>query len=211
MNYTELTDDLKQYLVNEESEYVERIPLFVRMAEEEVYGRVKIPDFRANSTNTMTIQNEYLDVPTGFLSVMSFRIVVSGSEVTLLEKDVDFIREAYPDPDDYAQPVYYSIYDDDTFLVGPTPDAAYTVKLRYYKEPESITTVSGGQTWLGDNFENVLLYGSLKHAYMYMRGNQQQFDRFNNQFEQSMAALQAYARGDVDTDTYRNLPERVRR
>lgn len=211
MNYTALVDDIKKHLVNENDEFVAQIDQFIRSAEEEVYGRVKIPDFRANSTSNMTIQNEYLDMPDGLLSVMSLRIVVSGEDVTLLEKDVDFIHEAYPNPDSYGQPYCYAIYDEDTFLIGPTPDQAYSVKLRYHKEPESITVAASGQTWLGDNYENVLLYGSLKHGYLFMRGRGEQFNRYSEAFERAMVALQAYSRGEVDTDTYRTQPERGRR
>ena len=194
MNYTELVQAIKDYTENEETTFVSQIPTFVRQAEERIYRSVMIPELRKNLTASTSAGNQYLARPSDFLSVFSIAVVDGdGNYNYLLDKDVNFIREAYPTSATQALPQFYGQFDgDDTlgsgnFILGPTPDADYTVELHYYFDPPSI--VSTGTSWLGDNAEAALLYGCLIEAYTYMKGEADMLNLYEQRYQEALAQL----------------------
>jgi hypothetical protein len=203
MNYTELTTLLQQYLENEEASYIDNIPVFVRLCEEDIYRTVRLPAVGINATSTLTLSNQYLGLPTGFLSPHSLAVIVTSEHRYLLNKDIDFIREAFPNPATVGVPRYYAQFDQDNFIVGPTPDSAYTVELHYFAQPESLTTVAGGETWLSRNAENAMLFGSLLHGYIYMKGDQDVLVAYKGQYEKAIADLKRVVEQGSRTDDYR--------
>jgi len=194
MNYSELVQAIKDYTENQESSFVSQIPNFVEQAEERIYRSVMIPELRKNVTASTSSGNQYLARPSDFLSVFSIAVVDgSGNYSYLLDKDVNFIREAYPTSATQGLPVYYGQFDGDTtgasgnFILGPTPDADYTVELHYYYDPISI--VVAGTSWLGDNAEAALLYGSLIEAYTYMKGEADILALYGDRYQEAMQQL----------------------
>lgn len=195
MNYTQLTQALQDYLETTETSFVSNIPTFVRQAEERIYRSVQIPELRKNATASTTAGNQYLARPTDFLSVFSLAVVDGdGNYSYLYDKDVNFIREAYPNPTVQGLPKYYAQFDGDqtgasegNFILGPTPSAAYTVELHYYFDPPSI--VDTGTSWLGDNAETALLYGALVEAYTYLKGDADMLALYTNRYTEAMAQL----------------------
>ncbi len=206
MNYSELTQAIKDYTENTESTFVTNIPNFVRQAEERIFRDITIPELRRNVTGNVTAGNKYAARPDDFLATFSLAIINGTTYTYLLDKEVNFVREAYPDTTVQGLPQYYAIFDGDTatghgnFLLGPTPDAAYDLELHYYYDPPSIVT--SGTSWLGDNAEATLLYGSLIEAYTFMKGEGDMVQLYNERYSSAlinMASLGAKLR----TDTYR--------
>lgn len=194
MNYTQLTAALQDYLETSETSFVSNIPTFVRQAEERIYRSVQIPELRKNATAVTTSGNQYLARPSDFLSVFSLAVVDgSGNYSYLYDKDVNFIREAYPGPSTQGLPKYYAQFDGDqvgsegNFILGPTPNSAYTVELHYYYDPPSI--VDTGTSWLGTNAETALLYGSLVEAYTYLKGDADMLQTYTTRYMEAMAQL----------------------
>ena len=300
MNYTELSNAIQAYTENTETSFVAEIPVFVEQAEQRIYNSVQFPSIRKNVTSTVAINTKYLDCPLDFLAVYSMAVVdSSGNYEYLLNKDVNFIRQAYPNPTtDVGIPKYYAlfgptvlntvIYDELSFILGPTADASYSVELHYYHYPESIVqspvttigaitggsaytagtyfnvpltgstgsgalatiTVSGGavtavtitngglnytaggslsaaaaniggtgsgfsvlistvtnsdgRSWLGDNFDTVLLYGSLLEAYTYMKGEADMMTLYNQKFVEALALAKRLGDGMERQDAYRS-------
>jgi hypothetical protein len=176
VTYTELVAAIESYTQNYEADFVANIPLFVKQAEDRIYNTVLLPAVRKNVTGVTSNNNKYLSCPNDFLSVFSMAVIdATGNYEYLLNKDVNFMRAAYPNPNDKAIPKYYSLFGPTvasstittelSFILAPTPDAAYSVELHYYYYPQSI--VDAGSSWLGDNYDPVLLYGSLYEAYFY--------------------------------------------
>ena len=194
MTYTQLTAALQDYLETQETSFVSNIPTFVRQAEERIYRSVQIPELRKNATAATTAGNQYLARPSDFLSVFSLAVVDgSGNYSYLYDKDVNFIREAYPGPSTQGLPKYYAQFDGDqtgtegNFILGPTPNSTYTVELHYYYDPPSI--VDTGTSWLGTNAETALLYGSLVEAYTYLKGDQDMLQLYTNRYNEAMLQL----------------------
>ena len=195
MNYAELTQALQDYLETQETSFVSNIPMFVRQAEERIYRSVQIPELRKNATAVTTTGNQYLARPSDFLSVFSLAVVDgSGNYSYLYDKDVNFIREAYPGPTTQGLPKYYAQFDGDqtgvtegNFILGPTPDSTYTVELHYYYDPPSI--VATGTSWLGDNAEAALLYGALVEAYTYLKGDADMLQNYRDRYAEAMSQL----------------------
>jgi hypothetical protein len=194
MNYSELTQALQDYLETSETSFVSNIPNFVRQAEERIYRSVQIPELRKNATASTTSGNQYLARPSDFLSVFSLAVVDgSGNYSYLYDKDVNFIREAYPSPSTSGLPKYYAQFDGDqsgtegNFILGPTPNATYTVELHYYYDPPSI--VDTGTSWLGTNAEAALLYGSLVEAYTYLKGDADMQQLYMERYAEAMGQL----------------------
>lgn len=209
MNYTQLVDLVKQYTQNEETSFVANIPSFVQLAEERIYNSVFIPAIRKNQIGTLTPSNKYLTVPADWLANFSLAVIdpVTNAQTFLLDKDVNFIRECYPDPDDTGVPKYYAIFDSNSFILGPTPDSNYQVELHYYYYPESIVTAS--TSWLGDNFETVLLYGTLREAYLYMKGEADMMQYYEQKYQESLGLLKLLGEGKGRRDAYRSGLNRI--
>ena len=221
MNYTQLTAAICDYTQNFESDFVANIPVFVQQAEQRIYNTVQFPSLRKNVTGSVTTANKYLSCPGDFLSVYSMAVIdATGAYEYLLNKDVNFIRQAYPNPTtDTGIPKYYALFgptvsgatisDELSFLLGPTPDAAYSVELHYYYYPESISVAGDGQTWLGDNFESVLLYGSLVEAYTFMKGEADMLALYDGKYKEALALAQRLGDGLERSDAYRSGQFRV--
>ena len=210
MNYTQLSDAIQAYTENTEADFVAEIPVFVKQAEQRIYNTVQFPSLRKNVTGATTGSNKYLACPQDFLAVYSMAVVDgTGAYEYLLNKDVNFIRQAYPQPTDTAIPKYYALFGPQSndaaelsFILGPTPDASYVVELHYYFYPESIVTAS--TTWLGDNFDSVLLYGSLVEAYTYMKGEQDMMALYNGKYQEALAMAKRLGDGMERQDAYRS-------
>jgi hypothetical protein len=209
MNYTQLVDLVKQYTQNEETSFVANIPVFVQLAEERIYNAVFIPAIRKNQIGTLTPNNKYLTLPGDWLANFSLAVItpVTNAQSFLTDKDVNFIRECYPDPDDSGVPKYYAIFDKNTLILGPTPDSNYQVELHYYYYPESIVTAS--TSWLGDNFETVLLYGTLREAYLYMKGEQDIITYYEQKYQESLGLLKLLGEGKDRRDAFRSGLNRI--
>lgn len=201
MNYTELYNAIIAETENIDETFVENIPILVNNAERRIYQAIKIPALRANKTTYFEAGNIYLTAPTDFISAWEMAVVSSGSYSYLLPKDVSFIREAYPSPTTAGLPKYYSQYDENTFLVGPSPDANYQVQLHYFRYPESIVTATN--TWLGDNFENTLLYGALVEAAVFMKSEEDIVKAYSEQYAINFKLLQQYAENKLSSGNYR--------
>jgi len=195
-----------------------QINTFIKQAEQRIYNTVQFPSIRKNVTGVTSTGNKYLSAPNDFLSVYSLAVIDgSGNYEYLLNKDVNFIRQAYPNPTDTAIPKYYALFgpttsndpspvitDELTFILGPTPDANYNVELHYYYYPESITVAADGRTWLGDNFDSVMLYGSLVEAYTFMKGEPDMVTLYNGKYQEALALAKRLGDGLERGDAYRN-------
>ena len=224
MNYTELSNAIQAYTQNYESDFVANIPVFVQQAEQRIYNNVQFPSLRKNVTGVTTASNKYVSCPIDFLSVYSMAVVdADGNYEYLLNKDVNFIRQAYPNPTtSVGLPKYYAIFgptttntnppnltDELSFILGPTPDAQYTVELHYYFYPESISVAADGRTWLGDNFDTVLLYGSLVEAYTFMKGEADMLALYETKYKEALALAKRLGDGLERSDAYRSGQARI--
>ena len=222
MTYTELVAAIESYTENQfPATYLAdgstvssttQINLLIRQAEQRIYNSVQFPSLRKNVTGSITANNKYLACPSDFLATYSIAVIDAlGVYEYLLNKDVNFIRQAYPQPTDTAQPKYYALFGSQTndpneltFILGPTPNLTYGVELHYYYYPESITTVSGGQTWLGDNFDSVLLYGSLVEAITFMKGEADMVQLYNTKYGEALGLAKRLGDGMERGDAYRD-------
>ena len=207
MNYTELTAAIKDYTNNTGTDFVAAIPTFVKQAEQRIYRSVNLPVNRKNVAGTMTDGNAYLAMPTDFLFPLSLSITSSSNQIFLLNKDSNFIRSTYPNASTKGTPKYYGIFASDTFIIGPTPDSNYTTELHYYYQPNSIVTDS--TSWLGTNADTVLLYGSLVEAYVYMKGEPDMIQMYQQRYDDALAGLKIQAEGRMTGDEYRDGTIRV--
>lgn len=208
MNYTELVAAIESYTENQYS--TTDINTFIQNAEQRIYNTVQLPDLRKNVTGTMTSGNKYFSLPSDWLSTFSIAVINSDNEYTyLLNKDVNFIRESFPDTDSpfHGVPQYYAIFNDTTMLLGPTPDANYNSELHYYYYPESIVTA--GNTWLGDNFDTALFYGALLEAAVFMKDEADTVSSYTAKYQEAMALLQNLGEGKNRRDAYRSGQERI--
>jgi hypothetical protein len=226
MTYTELVAAIQTYTENNfptitlaDSSTVtstQQINRFIEQAEQRIYNSVQFPSLRKNATGVTTASNKYISCPEDFLAPYSLAVInVDGSYEYLLNKDVNFIRQAYPIPTDTGLPKYYALFgptvspvsgitNELTFIVGPTPDAVYSVELHYYYYPESITTATSGQTWLGDNFDTVLLYGCLVEAYTFMKGEADLIATYNQKYMEALGLAKRLGDGLERSDAYRS-------
>lgn len=207
MNYSELVQAVKDYTENTETTFVNNINMFIRQAEERINRDVQIPELRKNVIGSVSASNQYLARPSDFLSTFSLAVIDGSNNFTyLLEKEVNFIREAYPSASTEGLPKYYANFDGEksgsngNFILGPTPDAAYNIELHYYYDPPSIVTST--TSWLGDNAETTLLYGTLYEAYTFMKGEP---DVLQNYLQRYQSALMNMASLGVmiKNDSYR--------
>ena len=214
MTYLELCTAIQDYVENSFSS--DQLALFTKEAEQRIYNSIQLPDLRKNVTGVITLHNKYLQCPNDFLSAYSIAVIdpTSGEYTYLLNKDVNFIREAYPSPTSYGTPKYYAIFgprSDDvnelTFILGPTPDVQYEAELHYFYYPPSI--VDAGDTWLGENFDSALLYGSILEAYTFLKGDADIMTNYRQRYEEAMNLLNTLATGKDRGDAYRNGQARI--
>lgn len=205
MNYTQLVTEIQSYTEN--TFQTADINTFITQAEQRIYNAVQLPALRKNVTGTATTGNKYLAMPSDWLATFSLAVINASNEyLYLLNKDVNFIRQSFPDTDSdfYGEPQYYAVFDQNTFILGPTPDASYAVELHYFYYPESITTTTSGTTWLGDNFSSTLLYGSLLEAYTYLKGEQDVMNQYQKRYDEAMILLKQLGDGKDRMDAYRS-------
>lgn len=215
MNYSQLSQAIQDYCQSTETSFVANIPTFVRQAEQRIYNTIQFPSLRKNVTGTTTSGNKYLACPDDFLSVYSLAVIKGdGSYEYLLNKDVNFIRESYPSPTDTGLPAYYALFGprsdqatELTFLLGPTPNSNYSVELHYFFYPASIVT--NGTSWLGDNFDSVLLYGSLVEAYTYLKGDPELMTQYENKYKEAILLAKRLGDGLERQDAYRSGQVRI--
>jgi hypothetical protein len=203
MTYTELKAAINSY--SENSFDTTDVDTFIQQAEQRIFNTVQLPDLRRNQVGNTTSGNKYLTTPSDWLSTYSLAVVNSNNEYTyLINKDVNFIRESFPDTDSafYGKPEYYAIFDDNTFILGPTPDQNYTVELHYFYYPTSIVTA--GTSWLGDNFDTALFYGSLLEAATYLKAEPDTIANYNQRYMDAISMLKQLGDGKDRRDAYRS-------
>ena len=206
MNYAELTTNIQD--ICEQTFTADQLAMFTQQAEQLIYTTVDLPALRINQTGATTINNKYLTMPSNMLYVYSVAVVDALSQYHyLINKDVSFIREAYPIAADTALPVHYGIFADGTFILGPTPDAAYVAEIHFAKYPTSIVTA--GTTWLGTEFDSALLNGALVEAIRFQKGEPDMVALYDQKYAQSIALLRNLGAGRLETDTYRSGVVRV--
>lgn len=217
MNYAQLFETIKGYVENDFPNTTwtdsagsgtvtltstEQINTFIEQAEQRIFNTVQLLDLRKNVTGNCTASNKYLTVPSDWLATFSLAVIDgNGNYEYLLNKDVSFIRQAYPNPTDEGIPSYYAYFDENSFILGPTPDDDYAVELHYFYYPESIVTA--GTSWLGDNFDSTLLYGSLLEAYTFMKGEPDVIAGYQKRYDEAMAMLKQLGEGKNRQDMYR--------
>jgi hypothetical protein len=235
MNYSTLFITIKGYLENDFPDSIfadkdastsssaatftsaEQINTFITQAEQRIFNTIQFPSLRKNVTGTTSSSNKYLSCPGDFLAPYSMAVIrATGAYEYLLNKDVNFIRESYPIPTDTGVPAYYALFGplstneaELSFLLGPTPDAAYSVELHYFYYPESITVTSSGTTWLGDNMDSVLLYGALVEGYTYMKGEADMLALLNTKYQEALMLAKRLGDGLERRDSYRSGQTRV--
>ena len=207
--FTTLKTAIQDYTQNAESTFVSQLSRFIINAEERILKECQLDVFRKNSQGSTTSGNQYLSKPTDFLSQNSLSVINSSSKEFLLYKQVTALQDYTPNPTTTGTPKYYADWDNDTFLLAPTPDSAYTVELHYFYRPTSITDSSDGTSWLGTNAELALLYGSLVEAYTFMKGEADILQLYNARFQESLQWLKNLGEGLQTRDQYRY--DRVRR
>jgi hypothetical protein len=210
MNYAQLTSTIKAYAENDFPETVDsftsadQIATFVKQAEQRIYNAVQILALRKNVTGFTTASNKYLGTPVDWLSNFSLAVIdpVTGEYEYLLGKDVNFIRQSFPFPAVTGKPTHYAYWDENSFILGPTPDARYEMELHYFYYPESIVTA--GTSWLGNNFDSALLYGALLEAATFMKSDPDTLATYANRYESTLELLKQLSEGKNRSDAYRN-------
>jgi hypothetical protein len=203
MNYAELVAEIQNYTENTFT--TTDINTFITQAEQRIYNTVQLPALRKNVTGSLSANNKYLAMPTDWLATFSLAVFGADNEYKyLLNKDVNFIRQSFPDTDSafYGEPQYYAVFNASSFIVGPTPDINYSAELHYFYYPTSITVA--GTSWLGDNFSSTLLYGSLLEAYTYMKGEKDVLDNYRARYDEAMLLLKQLGDGKDRQDAYRS-------
>lgn len=217
MNYATLFETIKGYVENDFPNTswtgsdgsstvtltsTEQINTFIEEAEQRIFNSVQLLDLRKNVTGNMTAGNKYLAVPTDWLANFSMAVIdADGRYEYMLNKDVSFIRQSFPNPDDEGIPTHYAYFDENSYILGPTPDENYAVELHYFYYPPSIVTA--GTSWLGDNFDSVLLYGSLLEAYTFMKGESDVIAGYQKRYDEAMGMLKQLGEGKNRQDMYR--------
>lgn len=217
MNYAELFETVKGYVENDFPNTswtgsdgsttvtltsTEQLNTFIQQAEQRIFNTVQLLELRKSVTGSCTASNKYLSVPADWLASFSLAVVDGdGNYEYLLNKDVSFIRQSFPNPADTGLPSHYAFFDENSFILGPTPDSNYTVELHYFYYPESIVTAS--TSWLGDNFDSALLYGTLLEAYTFMKGEADVIVEYQKRYDEAMALLKQLGEGKNREDNYR--------
>ena len=222
MNYSTLLETIKGFCENDFPDTsftdsagnsvsltsTEQVNTFIDQAEQKVFNSVQILNLRKNVTGSLTASNQYLKTPSDWLSNFSLVVIDSttGAYSYLLNKDVNFIRESFPSPTATGTPTHYAVFDDDTYILGPTPDLSYAMELHYFYYPQSIVTA--GTSWLGDNFDSVLLYGALIEAHIFMKGEADVYQNYTARYNEAMTLLKQLSEGKNRQDMYRTQQAR---
>ena len=211
MNYATLVETIQAYTENDFPDTAgsggltsaEQTATFVGQAEQRIYNTVQLLELRKNVTGNATATNMYLSVPSDWLANFSLAVIdpTSGAYDYLLNKDVNYIREAFPYPATTGKPTHYAMFDQNSYILGPTPDASYNMELHYFYYPQSIVTAS--TSWLGDNFSSLLLYGSLLEAYTFMKGEADVLAQYQKRYDEALALIKELAEGKNRQDMYR--------
>ena len=219
MNYATLFETIKGYVENDfpSTQWTdtagtatvtftstEQINTFIQQAEQRIYNAIQFPAIRKNMTGTTTQDNKYLALPSDYLYTYSLAVIdpVTGEYLYLLNKDVNFIRESFPYPTVTGKPTHYANFDANTLILGPTPDASYTMELHFGYYPESIVTAN--TTWLGDNFDSLLLYGALLEAYTFLKGEQDVIVVYQKRYDEAFTLAKQLGDGKLRQDAYRD-------
>jgi len=210
--YAQLKTAIQDYTDNSETTFVNHLNDFIKASEEKLLKSVDLDYFRKNVTSTLTSSDQFLTVPSDYLASFSLQITASGSESFLLQKDVNYLREYTPAASTTGLPKYYARFDENNFILAPTPDSAYTIELHYFYRPASLTAgADGGTTWLSTNAPFALLYGALIEAYTFMKGEADIIQNYTNLYMQYLERVKDLGEARENTDGYRvGLPSRPR-
>lgn len=203
--YAQLKTAIQDYTDYDETEFVNNLPVFIRQAEERILKNVQLSLFRKNVTGTLSISNKYLNCPADFLAPYSLSYIDSDSEHQFLEfKDADFVQSFNPNPATTGAPRFYAVFDVDNFIVGPTPSASFNAELHYFYRPTSLTAgADSGTTWLSTNAQIAMLYGSLVEAYIFMKGEPDLLQTYEQRFADAVMGLKMFGEAKEVTDAYR--------
>ena len=203
--YDQLKTAIQDYTENDETSFVNNIPLFIRIAEERILKNVQLSLFRKNATASTTASNKFLACPGDFLAPFSLSLAGTDGDKFFIDfKDPSFIQTYTPDSTTTGSPRYYAVFDVDNFILAPTPNTTFTAELHYFYRPTSLTAGSGsGTTWLSQNAEMSMLYGALIEAYIYMKGEQDVMSMYNKRFQESLIGLKQLGEAKETTDEYR--------
>ena len=205
MTYAELKSLIQNYLQNTESSFTTYLPDMIKQAEDRILENVQLPVFRKNQSGAVTSGNQYLGIPSDFLAPYSLSYTSSSNQTFLINKDVNWIREVYPNASTEGEPEYYAIFSNDFFIVAPTPDSGYTVELHYFYRPASITAGEDSEsTWLSTNAPAALLYACLIEGYVYMKGEQDMMSVYNARYESALGRLKVMGDARDRKDAYRS-------
>ena len=203
MTYGELKQAVQDYTQSYETSFVNNLPLFIRLAEERILKNVRLNLFQKNQSGAMTAGNKYLALPSDFLAPMALSLTIGGKQTFLLLKDADFVQEYIRDSSS-AQPIYFGQYDVDNLIIAPIPDQSYAVEIHYLYRPTSLTSGSdSGTSWLSENAEIALLYGTLVEAYTYLKGDQDLMVLYSQRFAEALGRLKNLGEALELTDEYR--------
>jgi len=203
--YGQLKQAIQDYTENDETSFVNNLPVFIRQAEERILKNVQLSLFRKNVSGAMSSSNQYLACPSDFLAPFSLSFTDGSSNKVFLDfKDADFVQSFNPNNATTGNPRYYAVFDVDNFILGPTPDSSYAVELHYFYRPASLTAGSdSGTTWLSENAEIVMLYGSLMEAYIYMKGEADMMQQYEKRFAEAIMGMKMFGESKEVTDEYR--------
>lgn len=207
LTYTQLVSAIEDYLQYNDTVFQDNIDVIIQQAEDRIYQSVQAPVERKNSTGSLSQGNQYLGAPPDMLSVASMSVVSGGEYTFLLPREVSFMREAYPSPTATGLPKCYALFDQTTFILGPTPDAYYAVELNYHAKPASIVTA--GTSWIGNNFESILLSACLLEAYIFLKGDADLIQLYDNRYKEALSTFQLLGEGLDERDSFRNGTKRM--
>ncbi len=217
LTYGQLKSAIEDYLQYNDAVFVENLPVIIRQAEDRIYQSVQAPVERKNSTGAVVSGNPYLAVPTDMLSVASMAVISSGTYTFLMPREVSYVREAYPSPTATGTPKCYALFDQNTFIFGPSPDATYQVELNYHAKPTSITAGGSNQpvdpddavTWISQNFESVLLSAAILEAYIFLKGDADLIQLYDNRYKEALSTFQLMGEGLDERDSFRSGTKRL--
>tara|TARA_R100000988_G_scaffold24630_1_gene12002 strand:+ start:110 stop:754 length:645 start_codon:yes stop_codon:yes gene_type:complete len=201
--YTTLKQAIQDWTENDETTFVNNLDVFIKNTEERILKLVELEYFRKNVTGTLTNGNKFLAVPTDYLGSIALSVINSSNNEFLLFKDVNYVQQYNPNPATTGVPKYYAYFDVDNFIVSPTPNSNYSVELHYYYRPQSITATADGTSWLGTNAPDALLFGSLFESYIFMKGEAEFLNIYNDRFIEALSRLKNYGEATENTDAYR--------